>query len=102
VAGFLSSAVHHVHDNGPKLGWAPWSGAYLATNWRTYRFDWAVTQPNLMFSDDEYFPAAKNNELVSIGPVFFSQDVASLAKFAQVCGPGRAIYDRVREYPLSP
>ena len=35
--------ARYIHDLGLKLGWIPWSGAYLATQWRSFGFDWAVT-----------------------------------------------------------
>lgn len=130
----VDATVDYVHAKGLKLGWIPWSGAFLATNWRTYGFDWAVTQPNLMFSDapglmqaavnraratcmgflfelddrvlqptwaghlDAYFAAAIDNQLADHGPIFFYQDVASLAKFARMGGTGRTIYDKVHHY----
>ena len=45
--------ARYIHDLGLKLGWIPWSGAYLATQWRSFGFDWAVTQPNHLFHDEE-------------------------------------------------
>ena len=47
----VRGTADYVHQKGLKLGWIPWSGAYLATSWRSYGFDWAVTQPNHMFQD---------------------------------------------------
>lgn len=44
----VRAAAEYVHKLGYKLGWIPWSGAYLATSWRNYDFDWAVIQPNHM------------------------------------------------------
>lgn len=42
----VKGTADYVHKLGYKLGWIPWSGAYLATSWRDYDFDWAVIQPN--------------------------------------------------------
>lgn len=48
---FVRDVARHVHERGLKLGWIPWSGAYLATHWKEYDFDWAIIQPNHMFRD---------------------------------------------------
>ncbi|MBE3576330.1 MAG: DUF4855 domain-containing protein [Limnochordales bacterium] len=47
----VRGTAEYVHKLGYKLGWIPWSGAYLATSWRDFGFDWAVIQPNHMFQN---------------------------------------------------
>ncbi|MBE3583576.1 MAG: DUF4855 domain-containing protein [Limnochordaceae bacterium] len=54
----VTTAARYVHQKGYKLGWVPWSGAYLATAWQKYGFDWAVTQPNHLFQDQPGLLAA--------------------------------------------
>lgn len=48
---FVRNAVAYVQSQGYKIGWIPWSGAYLAPRWRSYGFDWAIIQPNHMFRE---------------------------------------------------
>lgn len=47
----VRDAVKYVQDLGLMMGWIPWSGAVLATQWEPYGFDWAAIQPNRMFRD---------------------------------------------------
>lgn len=47
----VRGAVRYVQEKGYKMGWIPWSGAMLATQWKEYGFDWGIIQPNHMFFD---------------------------------------------------
>lgn len=45
----------YLHNLGLKLGWIPYSGAYLKSEGNKYGFDWTLIQPNHYFDDSSTY-----------------------------------------------